>query len=86
MLVDFHRREITPDNMTVFMIGDVGIDEATRVVEDAFGKWRVDGDSARKPIGEARSKEPRVILVNHPGAPQSTIYSGHALPPYDAET
>ncbi len=86
MLVDFHRREITPDNMTVFMIGDIGIDEATRVVERAFGKWRADSDSARKPIGDAQSKEPRVILVNHPEAPQSTIYAGHALPPYDPET
>jgi zinc protease len=86
MLVDFHRREITPDNMTVFMIGDIGIEEATRVVEHSFGKWRADAASARKPIGEARPKEPRVILVDHPEAPQSTIYAGHALPPYDPDT
>jgi zinc protease len=86
MLVDFHGREITPGNMTVFMIGDIGIDEATRVVERSFGKWRADAASGRKPIGEARSKEPRVILVDHPEAPQSTIYAGHALPPYDADT
>jgi zinc protease len=86
MLVDFHRREITPDNMTVFMIGDIGIEEATRVVEHAFGKWRADAASGRKPIGEARSRQPRVILVDHPEAPQSTIYAGHALPPYDPDT
>jgi zinc protease len=86
LLVDFHGREITPDNMTVFMIGDIGIDEATRVVERAFGKWRADAESARKPIGSARSAEPRVILVDHPEAPQSTIYAGHALPPYDPAT
>jgi zinc protease len=86
MLVDFHRREITPDNMTVFMIGDIGIEEATRVVEHSFGKWRADAASGRKPIGEARPKEPRVILVDHPEAPQSTIYAGHALPPYDPDT
>ncbi len=86
MLVDFHGREIAPDNMTVFMIGDIGIEEATRVVERSFGKWRADAASGRKPIGEARSKEPRVILVDHPEAPQSTIYAGHALPPYDPET
>ena len=86
LLVDFHGREITPDNMTVFMIGDIGIDEATRVVERAFGKWRADAETARKPIGNARSAEPRVILVDHPEAPQSTIYAGHALPPYDPAT
>ena len=86
MLVDFHRREIAPDNMTVFMIGDIGIEEATRVVERSFGKWRGEAETGRKPIGRARSKEPRVILVDHPEAPQSTIYAGHALPPYDPET
>jgi len=86
LLVDLHGREITPDNMTVFMIGDIGIDEATEVVERAFGKWRADAESGRKPIGNARSAEPRVILVDHPEAPQSTIYAGHALPPYDPAT
>ena len=86
MLIDFHRREITPDNMTVFMIGDIGIEEATRVVERSFGKWHHDAESARKPIGEARPAAPRVILVNHPEAQQSTIYAGHALPPYDPDT
>ncbi len=86
MLIEFHRREITPDNMTVFMIGDIGIEEATRVVERSFGKWRHDAESARKPIGNAQPAKPRVILVNHPEAPQSTIYAGHALPPYDPET
>jgi zinc protease len=86
MLVGFHSREIAPDNMTVFMIGDIGIEEAKRAVERSFGKWRADAASGRKPIGEAQPKEPRVILVDHPEAPQSTIYAGHALPPYDPET
>ncbi len=86
MLVDFHGREITPENMTVFMIGDIGLEEATRVVERSFGKWQADADSARKPIGSAPQAKPRVILVDQPEAPQSTIHAGHALPPYDPET
>jgi zinc protease len=86
MLVDFHGREIAPDNLTVFMIGDIDIEEATRVVERSFGKWRTDSNTARKPVGDALSAEPRVILVDHPEAPQSTIFAGHALPPYDPET
>ena len=86
MLVHFHGREIVPDNLTVFMIGDIGIEEATGVVERSFGKWRADAESGRKPIGNAQSSGPRVILVNHPESPQSTIYAGHSLPPYDPET
>ena len=86
MLIDFHGREITPGNMSVFMIGDIGIEEATRVVERSFGKWQADAESARKPIGSAPPARPRVILVDQPEAPQSTIYAGHGLPPYDPET
>lgn len=86
MLVDFHKQEIAPDNMTVFMIGNIGIEEATEVVERSFSKWKASSQSARKPIGEAAAANPRVILVDQPEAPQSTIIAGHAIAPYDPET
>ena len=86
MLLAFHRDEVAPDNITVFMIGDIGIDEARAAVERSFGKWKADSSSARKPIGDAEASRPRVILVDHPEAPQSTIVAGHAIAPYDPET
>jgi len=86
MLVDFHKQEIAPDNMTVFMIGNIDIEEATAAVERSFGKWKAGSQSARKPIGEAAPANPRVILVDQPEAPQSTIIAGHAIAPYDPET
>ena len=81
----FHAREIAPDNMTVFMIGDVDIETATAALEESFGGWRATNESAKKPVGEAASAGPRVILVDQPGAPQSTIRVGHALAPFDPE-
>ena len=85
MLVDFHQQEVAPDNMTVFMIGNIGIDAATEAVERSFGKWKADSNSARKPIGQAADIPPRVILVDQPEAPQSMILAGHAIAPYDPE-
>jgi zinc protease len=66
MLLGFHRNEVTPDNITVFMIGDIEIGEAKAAIERSFGKWKANGKSARKPIGDADKSRPRVILVDHP--------------------
>ena len=85
-LSSFHKAEITPDNITVYMIGDIGIDEATAAVNKAFGKWNKKGPGIERAIGAAPDPRPRVILVDHPGAESSTIIAGHAIPPYDTES
>jgi zinc protease len=85
-LESFHNAEITPDRMTVYMIGDIGIEEAGEAVKKAFGKWNAKGVGPRRVIGDASESKPRVILVDHPGAESSTIVAGHAIQPYDAES
>ena len=85
MLTRFHTREIAPDNMTVFMIGDIGIDEAVELVDRSFGRWRDENQSTSMPIGDAPVAARRVILVDHPEAEQSTIIVGHAIPPFDPQ-
>ena len=82
----FHGNEITPDSMTVYMIGDIGLDEAKDAVNKAFGRWSAKADSALQPVGEAQEPRRRVILVDYPGAASSTIVAGHAVTPYDAST
>ena len=82
---EFHAREVAPDNMSVFMIGDITMDEARASVENAFGGWKGAAESGLRPVGEAAPPAARVILVDQPGAPQSTIIAGHAIGPYDAE-
>ncbi len=85
MLAEFHAREVAPDNMTIFMIGDIDIDTAQEAVEDAFGRWRDAHQSARAPVGSALEARPRVILIDYEDAESSTIVAGHALPPFDRE-
>ena len=84
-IVEFHIREIAPDNITIFMIGDVDLDTAVSAVEASFGEWGAVHRSQRQAIGKASGSAPRVILVDNPDAPQSTIRVGHAIGPYDAE-
>ncbi len=80
----FHAQEIAPDRMTVYMIGDIDIDDAREAVKRAFGKWRANGESALSGIGNAPDPRPRVILIHHPEAVQSTIYAGHVIAAFDA--
>jgi len=82
----FHEAEITPDNMTVYMIGNIRIEEARELVEDAFGRWTAKSDSALQTIGKAAESGPRMVLIDYPGAASSTVVAGHAVPPYDADS
>ena len=86
-LQTWHEAEVAPDNMTVYMIGDIDIETATSAVNEAFGKWKAKNSSARVAIGNVdRADKRRVILVDYPGAASSSIYAGRAIGPYDPET
>jgi len=85
-LESFHNAEITPDRMTVYMIGDIRIEEASEALNKAFGKWKSKGDGTRGAVGKAVAPKARIILVDHPDAESSTIVAGHAIGPYDANS
>ena len=82
----WHSAEIAPDNMIVYMIGDIDLKTATAAVNKAFGKWHGKNDSALSDIGSARDAESKVILVDYPGAASSTIVAGRAINPYNSDT
>ena len=82
----FHKAEITPDQMTVYMIGDIDLESARTSLNKAFGRWKAKSNSARQAIGDAAEQKARVILVNYPGAASSTIVAGHAIGDFDADT
>ncbi len=84
-LIEFHAGQVTPDNLTIYMIGDITLDEARKSVERTFGKWRASGSPSARPIGAAPEAQPRVILVDQPGAASSTIIAGHAIAPWNAD-
>jgi zinc protease len=82
----FHAAEIAPDNMTIYMIGNIDMATAEEAVVAAFGKWRDKSNSALVPVGDAAEQAARVILVDYPGAQSSTIIAGHSIGAYDKDT
>ncbi len=85
MLRRWHAAEVAPDNMVVYMIGDIDIEKASAALEATFGKWSAENKSSLQTVGRAVEQGKRVILVDHPGAVSSTIVAGHAIAPYDAD-
>ncbi len=85
-IANFHADEVTPDRVTVYMIGDIAIDDAKKHVESAFSRWSGRSDSNPTEIGPAPEARPRVILVDQKGAMSSTIMAGHSLPRFDPAT
>ena len=85
-LQNWHRAEFAPDSMTIYMIGDINIDDATKMANDAFGRWNAENSSAKQPIGEARDIPGRIILVDHPGAASSTIMAGRSIGAFEPDT
>lgn len=81
-LVKFHTDWIRPDNVKIFMVGDITLDEAVPALEKAFGDWTAP-DSAIPTKNVAAVDAPakgRVIIMDKPGSPQSLILAGHLFP------
>jgi len=81
-LVKFHTDWIRPDNATIFMVGDITLDEATAALEKAFGDWQAPTSAvpAKNITDVALPEKGRVIIVDKPGSEQSLILAGHLFP------
>ncbi|MEO1040880.1 MAG: pitrilysin family protein [Pseudomonadota bacterium] len=80
-LVGFHGQWMRPDNGTIYIVGDTTMADIQPLLEKAFGRWSVDGSAPVKNIAAVEPTEPRVVLVDRPGSPQSFILAGHVAPP-----
>lgn len=87
-LTAFHTDWIRPDNATIFMVGDITLDEAMASLAKAFGDWQAPSAPVpTKNIATAALPEAgRVIIMDKPGSPQSLILAGHLFPPTGADT
>ena len=89
--VRFHEEAFRPDRLTVAVSGDVRFDDVVAQVERAFGKWKGHAPKAKVAATPAapKAEDPRVILVDRPGASQSHVALALVGPPrltkdYDA--
>lgn len=81
----FHDNEIGPNNTTIYLIGDITLDEAVAVVSAHFGDWQPVSHHAIPEVAKAQPQTGKVILVDAPGMVQSSITAGHIVAPYQRE-
>jgi predicted Zn-dependent peptidase len=82
-MLAFEKRWLRPDNAKLFIVSDRPLAEVQPLIEAHFGNWTPPaGAKGTKafPSLPPRPGSPRILLVNRPGAPQSSIVGGELLP------
>ena len=82
-LVTWHQTWLRPDNLKIFVVSNLPLAAIQPELEKRFGSWAaptvakgVKSFAAPPP----RPTTPKILLVDRPGAPQSTILAGQLLP------
>ncbi|KFZ38896.1 peptidase M16 [Shewanella mangrovi] len=81
----FHDSEIGPNNATLYLVGDVTLAQATKLANKYFGSWHQVKPTPLPAITAPQGDVGKVILVDAPGAVQSSISVGHAVAPFDKD-
>jgi zinc protease len=79
----FEQRWLRPDNVKIFIVSDRPLSEVQPLLEKRFGQWAppaaakgVKAFTAPPP----RPATPKILLIDRPGAPQSSIVGAQLLP------
>ncbi|MGB3165147.1 MAG: insulinase family protein, partial [Alteraurantiacibacter sp.] len=77
-----HAEWIRPDLATITAVGDVTMAELVAALEEAFGDWQVPATPApaRNLDSAAPAAQPRLVVVDRPNSPSSTLYLGRLTP------
>jgi len=82
-LVAFQQRWLRPDTAKIFIVSDRPLTEVQALLESRFGNWApaaVARGTKSFTAPPARPTAPKILLINRPGAPQSSILAGQLLP------
>jgi predicted Zn-dependent peptidase len=82
-LAAFQQRWIRPDNVKIFVVSSLPLDQVKAALDQRFGNWTA--PAAPKGIKAFTAPPPRpaaqkILLINRTGAPQSTILGFQLLP------
>ena len=82
-LIGFEQHWLRPDNVRMYVVSDRPLSEVQPLLEARFGHWTAP-DAARGmksfPAALPRPTSPKILLVNRPGSPQSSIVGAQLLP------
>jgi predicted Zn-dependent peptidase len=82
-LIAFEQRWLRPDTAKIFVVSDRPLSEIQPLIEARFGHWTAPaGPKGTKTFTAPppRPTSPKILLVNRPGAPQSSILGAQLLP------
>jgi predicted Zn-dependent peptidase len=82
-LLAFRDRWLRPDNAKIFIVSDRPLAEVQPLLEARFGHWTppATAKGVKAFIAPpARLSSPKILLINRPGAPQSSIVGGQLFP------
>ncbi|MGE5561890.1 MAG: M16 family metallopeptidase [Bacillota bacterium] len=82
-LVGFEQRWLRPDNVKIYVVSDRPLSEIQPLLEARFGHWSAPSVAKGTKTFTApppRPASPKILLVNRPGSPQSSIVGGELLP------
>jgi predicted Zn-dependent peptidase len=82
-LVAFRERWLRPDNLKIFIVSDRPLSEVKPLLEARFGHWSSPAVAKGVKTFTApppRPTAPKILLINRPGAPQSSIVGAQLLP------
>ena len=81
-LVAHHRAWVRPEGATLVIVGDTTLAEITPVLEKHLGSWKGEGAAPAAPVPApvALPSQPRVFLVDQPGAIQANVFVGQLAP------
>ncbi len=86
MVLKFHQNEIGANNTTVYMMGDITLEQARQLLNKNFGDWHKVSPSQTEPVAKPESMTGKVILIDTPHAPSATIVAGHMIDKFDKTT
>ncbi|GGD56554.1 M16 family metallopeptidase [Croceicoccus mobilis] len=80
-LKGFHDTWLRPDTARLYVVGDTTLDQVVELANETFGNWKRPAMPAPQKNFDVAipSPEPRVILIDRPGSPQSMIIAGKVL-------
>jgi predicted Zn-dependent peptidase len=82
-LIGFEQRWLRPDNVKIFIVSDRPLADVQPLLEQRFGKWTAPAEAKGVKAFSAlppRPAAPKILLVNRPGSPQSSIVGAQLLP------
>jgi zinc protease len=71
-LLHFWQQNYSPGNAAIIVSGNIKLASLKPMLEKAFGEWKAGTPSAPS-VGTPASTDARLILVDRPGAPQTTL-------------